>query len=204
MAGTLFSSPLHPVPSSLEALASNCWDRKIGSPNSDLPEANYLKAREKTFQVDTPQGHIHWPQKAAPDAPDRPHWWWTESKGNSFPNTPPTRARTSTGFLRLLRSLAILAFLSCFRFFSSRSLSPSLLEELAEALLSNLPRRWGLGPRSEDSTPRPQDRGTRSLKPSAQKRGGRTTEQPPPCFPLPTLGPASSKTQSYKSFSCSL
>ena len=54
------------------------------------------------------------------------------------------RGRTSIGFLRLLRSLAILAFLSCFRFFSSRSLSPSLLEELAEALLSNLPRRVGL------------------------------------------------------------
>lgn len=46
---------------------------------------------------------------------------------------------TSEDFLRLLRSLAILALLSCFRFFSSRSLSPSLLEELAEALLSNLP-----------------------------------------------------------------
>lgn len=43
---------------------------------------------------------------------------------------------TSTCFLRGLRSLTILAFLA--GFFSSRSLSPSPLEELAEALLSNL------------------------------------------------------------------
>ena len=33
---------------------------------------------------------------------------------------------TSMGFLRLLQSLAILAFLSCFRFFSAWSLSPSI------------------------------------------------------------------------------
>lgn len=43
---------------------------------------------------------------------------------------------TSSCFLRGLRSLTILAFLA--GFFSSRSLSPSPLEELAEALLSNL------------------------------------------------------------------
>ena len=44
-------------------------------------------------------------------------------------------ALTSDGFLRGLRSLTILAFLAGF-FLSS--LSPSLLDELAEALLSNL------------------------------------------------------------------
>lgn len=43
---------------------------------------------------------------------------------------------TSGCFLRGLRSLTILAFLA--GFLSSRSLSPSPLEELAEALLSNL------------------------------------------------------------------
>ena len=65
---------------------------------------------------------------------------------------PPSTVCTSRGFLRLLRSLAILAFLSCFRFFSSRSLSPSLLEELAEALLSNLSRTAGLRERGEPPT----------------------------------------------------
>lgn len=48
----------------------------------------------------------------------------------------PEQPLTSGCFLRGLRSLTILAFLA--GFLSSRSLSPSPLEELAEALLSNL------------------------------------------------------------------
>lgn len=50
----------------------------------------------------------------------------------------PQQPLTSGCFLRGLRSLTILAFLA--GFLSSRSLSPSPLEELAEALLSNLHR----------------------------------------------------------------
>lgn len=48
----------------------------------------------------------------------------------------PQHPLTSGCFFRGLRSLTILAFLA--GFLSSRSLSPSPLEELAEALLSNL------------------------------------------------------------------
>lgn len=50
----------------------------------------------------------------------------------------PQQPLTSGCFLRGLRSLTSLAFLA--GFFSSWSLSPSPLEELAEALLSNLRR----------------------------------------------------------------
>lgn len=94
------------------------------------------------MQEATPQGPNHWLQKAAPT--HRPKGGGRENREQHPSSLPFRRSSTSTGFLRLLRSLAILAFLSCFRFFSSRSLSPSLLEELAEALLSNLPRRVGL------------------------------------------------------------
>lgn len=48
----------------------------------------------------------------------------------------PQQPLTSGCFLRDLRSLTILAFLA--GFLSSRSLSPSPLEDVAEALLSNL------------------------------------------------------------------
>lgn len=127
---------------------------------------------------------------------NRSYRWWTgEGKENaSHPPHPrplhhtqplPSTVCTSTGFLRLLRSLAILAFLSCFRFFSSRSLSPSLLEELAEALLSNLPEsKPGLDLRREDRTPWPQGRRKTNPKIPTQKgQGKKTRGQDPPPIP---------------------
>lgn len=72
--------------------------------------------------------------------------WCCSKQGSSNPCSKGSESRspqlyqqqllTSTCFLRGLRSLTILAFLA--GFFSPRSLSPSPLEELAEALLSNL------------------------------------------------------------------
>lgn len=63
----------------------------------------------------------------------------------------PQQPLTSGCFLRGLRSLTSLAFLA--GFFSSRSLSPSPLEELAEALLSNLCRGTRLQQQIKTPTP---------------------------------------------------
>lgn len=101
------------------------------------------RTREEHFQEYSPRGHNHWLQKNRLRRTNQQTPLVVDRRQRMTTQYPPIQRRghTSIGFLRLLRSLAILAFLSCFRFFSSRSLSPSLLEELAEALLSNLPRR---------------------------------------------------------------
>lgn len=122
---------------------------------------------------------------------DRSYWWWPQGKGNGFPDTLPFRGVcTSTGFLRLLRSLAILAFLSCFRFFSSRSLSPSLLEELAEALLSNLPRRGGFRLRVGGQHPSTLGKERNESKATGPEGKRRTTTGPPPPVPNPASSPS--------------
>lgn len=78
--------------------------------------------------------------------------------------TPQPQSLTSTCFLRGLRSLTTLAFLA--GFFSSRSLSPSPLEELAEALLSNL---GGRGTRLQQQLG--------ALPPEREHSGWRTWQQ---------------------------
>lgn len=85
---------------------------------------------------------------------------------------------TSTCFLRGLRSLTILAFLA--GFFSSRSLSPSPLEELAEALLSNL--RGGTWRQRQLETPTPKRGSARWGRRSSDKQAARPApelSQPP-------------------------
>lgn len=73
----------------------------------------------------------------------------------------PQQPLTSGCFLRGLRSLTILAFLA--GFLSSRSLSPSPLEELAEALLSNLHGATSLRAAPRHHSPEPSRAGAALL-----------------------------------------
>lgn len=72
----------------------------------------------------------------------RKHWGPLHPTPSRFSPCLGT-ALTSNCFLRGLRSLTILAFLA--GFFSSRSLSPSPLEELAEGWLLNLQEEASAG-----------------------------------------------------------
>lgn len=92
------------------------------------------------------------------------------------PTTHHHQPLTSTCFLRGLRSLTILAFLA--GFFSSRSLSPSPLEELAEALLSNL--RGGTWRQRQLETPHPKKTKHEVGRTQQRQAGGKTCPPTPP------------------------
>ena len=144
------------------------------APNLDLPEANCLKGQTENSPGSSsrPAPVVTKLDQAAPvGRPYRSGGSCRETE-RGRPPPPPSRVCTSRGFLRLLRSLAILAFLSCFRFFSSRSLSPSLLEELAEALLSNLSRTAGLRERGEPPTSLGQEDEPEDPRPGSRDRAG--------------------------------
>lgn len=121
--------------------------------------------------------------------------WPTRSQSRSWSCSPHQQPLTSGCFLRGLRSLTILAFLA--GFLSSRSLSPSPLEELAEALLSNLqgPPASELPPRHH--SPQASQPGA-ALLPLTALRGVAFHEHGPSCSASWIFGPLVAPGLSFK------